>query len=113
MIKVYQFHLNELERFRLTAQGWDSPDPKIRAYGRKSLGQVEDVNFNYYKHVANVNTNDREVAFTQMNLWDLLDDNEQMVEKLQEEVYSMSVGDIIEMEDGTRYLCASFGWEII
>lgn len=108
MIKVYQFYLNELERFKLTAQGWDCPDPKIQAYAKKSLGKIENVVFEYYKHVANVDTNDREAAFTEMNLWF---EEESKVEKLQDQVYSMSVGDIVEMEDGTRFLCASFGFE--
>lgn len=108
MIKVYQFHLTEGERMRVSAQGWEkSSDPRIQVYLWKGIGDPKNVVFEYYTHVANVLTNDRETAFCLMNLWE----DEDLVEKLQEQVYSMSVGDIIELEDGTRYLCASLGWE--
>ncbi len=105
MIKVYQFHLNDLEMFQLRAEGWESENVKIRAYGRKSLGKVEDVNMEYYTHVANVYTNDKEVAFREMNLWEEVN----MVETFGD-CYSMSVGDVLEMEDGSRFICANFGF---
>lgn len=109
MIKVYQFHLTEGERMRVSALGWDCPHPRIQAYLKKSFGDVGDVNMEYYTHVANVLTDDRETAFCLMNLWE----QEELIEKLQDQVYSMSVGDIVEMENGTRYLCATFGFKEI
>lgn len=109
MIKVYQFHLTEGERMRVSGLGWDSPDPRIQAYLKKSLGNPEDVNMEYYTHVANVLTYDREDAFCLMNLWE----QEELVEKLQDQVYSMSVGDVVEMDNGTRYVCSSFGFREI
>jgi hypothetical protein len=46
-----------------------------------------------------------EDAFRLMNLWE----NPELVEKLGR-CSSMSVGDILEMEDGTMFRCASFGF---
>jgi hypothetical protein len=48
-----------------------------------------------------------EDAFRLMNLWEGSDN---IVEKLGR-CSSMSVGDILEMEDGTKFRCASFGFE--
>jgi hypothetical protein len=109
MIEVYQIRLNDLEMFQLQAEGWDSENAKLRAYGRKMFGKVEDVNMEHYTHVANVYTNDMEEAFRLMNLWEGSDN---IVEKLGA-CSSMSVGDVLEMEDGKRFVCASFGFKEI
>jgi hypothetical protein len=47
-----------------------------------------------------------EEAFHVMNLWEGSDN---IVEKLGP-CSSMSVGDILELEDGSRYRCSSFGF---
>jgi hypothetical protein len=49
-----------------------------------------------------------EDAFRLMNLWE----QPELVVKLGR-CSSMSVGDILEMDNGTRYRCASFGFEEI
>lgn len=106
MIKVYQIVLSNFEIYTLNKEGWECPDPKIRAYGRLSFVKPEDVDMQFYTHVANVQTSDQEEAFMLMNLWE----KPELVEKLSP-TRSMSVGDVLEMEDGTFYLCASFGFE--
>jgi hypothetical protein len=46
-----------------------------------------------------------EEAFKLMNLWE----RPESIEKLGR-CSSMSVGDILELEDGTKFRCASFGF---
>ena len=107
MIKVYQIQLTNKE-IDLVNSGESTP--RTKAYLDRSFGRLWKIeNFQYYTHVANVDTNNMEDAFELMNLWDGSDN---IVEKLGR-CSSMSVGDILEMEDGTRYRCASFGFEEI
>lgn len=109
MIKVYQIRLNDSDMIQLRAEGWESTNPKIQAYGKRSFIEPQDVDMQFYDHVANVLTYDREDAFRLMNLWEQPD----LVQVIDREVCSMSVGDIVEMDNGTRYLCASFGFKEI
>ena len=109
MIKVYQIQLTDAE---VAAVNNGETSDRIKAYFDRSFeGTFKAENFQYYTHVANVNTNDMEEAFTAMNLWD-----EGPLGALVERVdwdrrcSSMSVGDILEMEDGTKFRCASFGF---
>ncbi len=111
MIKVYQIQLTDLE---IAAANGDRISPKIKAYFDRSFDTLfKAENFQYYTHVANVNTNDMEEAFTAMNLWD-----EGLLGALVERVdwdrrcSSMSVGDILE-SNGQLYRCASFGFELL
>jgi len=112
MIKVYQIQLTDAE---VAAVNNGETSDRIKAYFDRSFeGTFKAENFQYYTHVANVNTNDMEEAFTAMNLWD-----EGPLGALVERVdwdrrcSSMSVGDILEMEDGTKFRCASFGFDAI
>ena len=109
MIKVYQIALTNAEIDMINS---GETSPRIKAYFDRSFeGKFKAENFQYYTHVANVDTNDMENAFEAMNLWE-------------ESIYfedifklrpcpSMSVGDILEMEDGSKYRCASFGFELL
>jgi hypothetical protein len=104
MIKVYQIQLTDLE---ITIANSGSTSPRLKAYFDRSFDSTfKAENFQYYTHVANVFTDDMEYAFELMNLWDGSDN---IVEKLGR-CSSMSVGDILELEDGSRYRCASFGF---
>jgi len=112
MIKVYQIQLTDAE---IAAVNSGETSDRIKAYFDRSwpMSTFKAENFQYYTHVANVNTNDMEEAFTAMNLWD-----ESSLGALVERTdwgrcHSMSVGDILEMEDGTKYRCATFGFEAI
>ncbi len=108
MIKVYQIQLTNEEVDIINTDGeWT---PRIKAFfGRNIDSKFEAENFQYYNHVANVATNDMDEAFRAMNLWDGMED---MVEKFGP-CSSMSVGDILEMEDGSKYRCASFGFTLL
>ena len=104
MIKVYQIHLTDLE---IAAANSDRLSPKIVAYFERSFDTMfKAENFQYYDHVANVDTDNMDDAFGLMNMWD--DDTK--VDQLSP-CSSMSVGDILELEDGKLYRCASFGFE--
>ena len=104
MIKVYQIQLTNAE-IDMINNGETSP--RIKAYFDRSwpMSPFKAENFEHYNHVANVDANDMEKAFELMNLWN----DESKVERLGR-CSSMSVGDILVMEDGSKYRCASFGF---
>jgi hypothetical protein len=103
MIKVYQIQLTDLE---ITVANEGGSTPRLKAYFDRSFDSMfKAENFEHYTHVANVDTDNMDDAFGLMNMWD----EPQLVEKLGP-CSSMSVGDILELEDGSRYRCASFGF---
>jgi hypothetical protein len=103
MIKVYQIRLTDAE---VDAINRDESFPKAKAYFDRSFDRTfKAENFEFYSHVANVHTDDMEDAFRAMNLWD----EGAQVDRLGP-CSSMSVGDIIELQDGSKYRCASFGF---
>lgn len=103
MIKVYQIQLTDAE---IAAINNGETSDRIKAYFDRSFdGTFKAENFQYYTHVANVDTNDMEEAFAAMNLWD---EGAEVIKN--GPCSSMSVGDILEMEDGSKYRCASFGF---
>jgi hypothetical protein len=105
MIKVYQIQLTNAEADSINR---GEVNKKSQAYfSRMFDGKFKPEIFEHYTHVANVYTDDMEDAFRLMNLWDGSDN---IVEKLGR-CSSMSIGDILEMEDGTKFRCASFGFE--
>ena len=102
MIKVYQIALTDAE-FDAINRGEETE--KSKAYFGRSFDRTfKAENFQYYTHVATVDTRDLEKAFEYMNLW-----NSDKVQKVTRLVSSMSVGDILEL-DGQLYRCASFGF---
>lgn len=108
MIKVYQIQLTDEEISLVNAQGWHAT-PRTKAFVDRSFDSTFSAeNFEHYDHVANVDTDDMEEAFRLMNLWD----DESLVETLGS-CSSMSVGDILVLENGQRYRCASFGFDLI
>ena len=104
MIKVYQIQLTDAE---IAAVNNGETSDRIQAYFTRSYAvPFKTENFQYYTHVANVDTNDMEEAFAAMNLWEGA-----TVEKLGP-CSSMSVGDILEV-DGKLFRCATFGFDAI
>lgn len=104
MIKVYQIQLTEAE---VDALNRGEENDKFKAYFSKMFEDTfKPEIFEHYTHVANVDVEDMEEAFTAMNLWD---EAEYRIEKLGP-CSSMSVGDILELEDGSRYRCSSWGF---
>ena len=107
MIKVYQIQLTDAE---IAAVNNGETSDRIKAYFDRSFeGTFKAENLQYYTHVANVDTNDMEEAYELMNLWE----DESKVERLVVCVPSMSVGDILVLECGWIYRCASFGFDKI
>ncbi|MGA1739124.1 MAG: hypothetical protein ACO4AM_07575 [Candidatus Nanopelagicaceae bacterium] len=106
MIKVYQIQLTDNEIDTINSDG--EYTPRIKAFFDRSFERTfKAENFKYYDHVATVDTDSMEDAFTLMNLWE----DPYKVSKIPtRRCSSMSVGDILEMEDGTLYRCASFGF---
>jgi hypothetical protein len=105
MINVYQIQLTDAE---IAAVNNGETSDRIKAYFDRSFERTfKAENFQYYTHVANVDTNDMEEAFALMNLWE----DESKVEKLGP-CSSMSVGDILDV-DGKLFRCASFGFDEI
>jgi hypothetical protein len=105
MIKVYQIALTDAEIDMINS---GETSDRIKAYFDRSFeGKFKAENFQYYTHVATVDTRDMEKAFEYMNLW-----NSDKVQKVTRVVSSMSVGDILEY-NGQLYYCASFGFELL
>ncbi len=105
MIKVYQIALTDAEVDMINS---GETSDRIKAYFDRSFdGTFKAENFQYYTHVATVDTNDMEKAFEYMNLW-----NSDKVQKVTRAVSSMSVGDILEY-NGQLYRCASFGFALL
>ena len=106
MIKVYQIQLNDAE---IDALNRGEVFEKGKAYfSRMFDGTFKPEIFEHYTHVANVFTDNMDVAFGEMNLWE----NPEMVERIVP-CASMSVGDILELEDGSRHRVASWGFTAI
>lgn len=106
MIKVYQIQLSDAE---IAAVNNGETSDRIKAYFDRSFDRTfKAENLQYYTHVANVDTNDMEEAFSLMNLWN----DESKVERLVP-CSSMSVGDILVIECGWIYRCASMGFDKI
>lgn len=104
MIKVYQIQLTDEE---VAAINRGEQSEKSKAYfSRMFDGDLKPEIFQFYSHVASVDTDDREEAFKLMNLWE----DESKIERMGP-CSSMSVGDILEMEDGRLFRCATFGFE--
>jgi hypothetical protein len=103
VIKVYQIRLTDAE---VDALNRGEQFEKGKAYfSRMFDGTFKPEIFEHYTHVANVHTDDMEDAFREMNLWEDVN----MVEPLGS-CSSMSVGDILELEDGSLYRVASWGF---
>ena len=110
MIKVYQIQLSNAE---IDAINSGETSARIKAYFDRSFeGKFKAENFQYYTHVANVDTNDMENAFEAMNLWEESIFFEDIFIQTLDRCSSMSVGDILEY-NGQLYYCASFGFELL
>jgi len=103
VIKVYQIRLTGAE---VAALNRGEQFEKGKAYFLRMFdGTFKPEIFEHYTHVANVHTDDMEEAFREMNLWE----DETKIERFGP-CSSMSVGDILELEDGSRHRVASWGF---
>ncbi len=103
MIKVYQIQLTDAEADAINR---GEQTEKSKAYfSRMFDGDLKPEIFQFYTHVANVYTDDMEEAFKLMNLWE-----DRTKVGTWGRCSSMSVGDILELEDGSRRRVASWGF---
>ena len=110
MIKVYQIQLTDAE---IAAVNSGETSDRIKAYFDRSFDRTfKASNFEYYDHVANVDTNDMENAFEAMNLWKESIYFEDISIQTLGRCSSMSVGDILDV-NGKMFRCASMGFDEI
>lgn len=109
MLKVYQIVFT---KDQVDAINSESPTPLFyRAYLDTMLGKMDKaLTLNLHQHVADVATDDLEDAFRIMNVWSATD--EAKVTR-HSDLHSLSVGDILEKEDGSWWVVASAGFEEI
>ena len=111
--KVYQIQLTDAEVDHVNANGHDSlPKQKIKVdmdfdfRGNKIASMARDaMDSGYYNHVANIRAADVAQVFEVGNIGP-----ESQIERLGR-MSSVSVGNVVEEADGTRWVCAPFGWK--
>tara|TARA_B100001778_G_scaffold206871_1_gene170947 strand:- start:39 stop:383 length:345 start_codon:yes stop_codon:yes gene_type:complete len=110
--KLYQIHLTEAEYNKVNAEGRDSV-PKHIAHLDMSFSEdtgalaKKAMNNNWYTHVSNITASSIEKVFEVGNIGP-----EENIERLAP-MYSVSVGDVVEDETGSQFVCASFGWKAV
>ena len=67
---------------------------------------INSSSIEHFTHVAEVDTDDMDEAFELMNLWN----DQTRVRRMFERCSSMSVGDLIEHEDGRTFFVAGCGF---
>ena len=108
--KLYQIHLTEAEYNKVNAEGRDSV-PKHIAHLDMSFSEdtgalaKKAMDNNWYTHVSNITADSIEGVFKVGNIGP-----EENIERLAP-MYSVSVGDVVENENGDQFVCASFGWK--
>jgi hypothetical protein len=112
--KIFQIQLTDAEVAMINANGHDSvPKQKLRLNISMSFGEPigglvkEAIAADYYTHVGNITANDLEDVFNVGNIGP-----EENIERL-DRMSSLSVGDVVEDENGVRHVVASFGFEEI
>ena len=112
--KIFQIQLTDAEVAMINANGHDSvPKQKLRLNISMSFGEPvgglvkEAIAADYYTHVGNITANDLEDVFNVGNIGP-----EESIERLGR-MSSLSVGDVVEDENGVRHVVASFGFEEI
>jgi hypothetical protein len=120
MIKVFHNVLTKEERTRLNGPngGWDS-EPRFSRYADVTcFGSAEAALAAWeagdYTHVADVYCEGKEWAYRQTNhIESNWQDNSDVMatDAARDGAKSTSVGDVLVMENGDRYVVASFGFE--
>ena len=112
--KIFQIQLTDAEVAMINANGHDSvPKQKLRLDismpARDPIAAMvkEALAADYYTHVGNITANDLEDVFNVGNIGP-----EENIERLGR-MSSLSVGDVVEDENGVRHVVASFGFEEI
>ena len=112
--KVYQIQLTKDEVEMINTNGHNSvPKQKMRLGLQTPVGDPpiaamakEALAADYYTHVANIEAYDLEDVFECGNIGP-----DKNIERLSPMMTSISVGDVVEDEDGVRHVVAIFGFE--
>ena len=110
--KLYQIHINEQEHNKINAEGHDSV-PKHKASLDMKIGLKKDISGlaktawdkGYFTHVSNITAKNLEDVFHVGNVGP-----EEQIDRFAP-MYSVSVGDIVEDENGTMSVVASYGFK--
>tara|TARA_R100000234_G_C4996169_1_gene178049 strand:- start:202 stop:561 length:360 start_codon:yes stop_codon:yes gene_type:complete len=111
--KIFQIHLTNNEVAHVNAHGHDSVDKQVARLDLMSPYRHDDVlplvrdafDKNYFKHVANITASGLEDVFTIGNGYGDKEDVE-----LLDRMHSLSVGDVVEDDTGTRYFVNTSGF---
>jgi len=107
MIKVYQIDLTDLD----CANAWDDPRFVLQQKLAVGLTKFDSSMLEFFQLVACVDTDSMNRAFQAMNRWN--DDDLDIVQCMHVEMQSMSVGNILEMENGDTFIVQRVGFEKI
>lgn len=114
MLKVYQNKSTNHYHDEINELGWSGAMKKyegVKARLETNFEGSENWNpewFKHYSHVADIDTYSRDEAFALMNAWAEPDRI-----KTHAQCHSMSVGDILEDEDGIFYMVDPAGFDVI
>lgn len=105
--KVLQMQLTDSDVAVINSEGWSAAEtnPRVKAYLDKMHGKVG--NGEFHTHVANIEAIGLEDVFRIGNVGP-----EENIERLTQ-MHSVSVGDIIEDDEGTRFVVANVGFELL
>lgn len=105
---VYQIKLGNLEPSINELGGWGEAmavHPEVKSYLEATSSNFNEVNFDHYQHVANIEATDLENLFHVGNVGP-----EEQIERLGP-MHSLSVGDIVIDPSGKKFGVAHIGFE--
>lgn len=108
--KLHQIHLTDAEHDKVNTEGHNSVPKhvtKLEMAFKKGAGALAKKAFDnaWYTHVSNITANELEKVFEIGNIGP-----EENIERLAP-MYSVSVSDIVENEDGKKFVVTTFGFE--
>tara|TARA_B100000963_G_scaffold1722_1_gene1289 strand:+ start:13880 stop:14227 length:348 start_codon:yes stop_codon:yes gene_type:complete len=109
--KLYQIHLTDAEVDKVNAEGHNSVPKHMTkldmSFAKDEVGSLakKAMDNNWYTHVSNITANDINHVFEVGNIGP-----EENIERLAP-MYSVSVSDVVENENGDQFVCASVGWK--
>lgn len=109
--KLYQIHLTDAEVDKVNAEGHNSVPKHLTkldmSFAKNDVGSLakKAMDNNWYTHVSNITADGLEKVFEIGNIGP-----EENIERLAP-MYSVSVSDVVENENGEQFVCASIGWQ--
>lgn len=116
---VYQSSARKSDEYytRMNTLGREEACKKYPLYGKldmlsffgtdhKLSPTIDEEILNDYEVVAKVEASGLEDVFRIMNVWD----DESVVERIAERIWSLSVGDMVETPEGQKFIVDGHGW---